>query len=154
VSFFEVDHPATSAAKALGIASVGQRKNLIQIAADLGTQTLSRVLEDEGRWDESKRSVVLAEGLLQYLEHEDVRDLFCEAARSTGAGSRIVFSHAIPDQLRLLHAMLRLVGEPFASRVRSEDLPEYIDGTGWSVVSEVDTDANHGLERYAVADRL
>ena len=154
VLFFEIDHPATSAAKAAGIADVGPRENLIQIPADLGELTLSNVLSSESRWDGSKRSVVLAEGLLQYLEDEEVRQLLGEAARCTGPGSRIVFTHAIPDELKFVHVMLRLVGEPFRSAVSSEDLPKYVEGTGWTVTSEVDTDPAHAMERYAVADRL
>jgi hypothetical protein len=38
--------------------------------------------------------------------------------------------------------------------VRSEDLPGYIKDTGWAMISDVDTDAAHGIERYAVAERL
>jgi len=49
--------------------------------------------------------------------------------------------------------MVRLVGEPWKSTVRSEDLPEYVEGTGWAVTSDVDTDSAHGVERYAVAER-
>ena len=49
--------------------------------------------------------------------------------------------------------ILRVVGEPIRSAVLSEDLPEYIKGTGWAIISEVDTDPAHGIERYAVAER-
>ncbi len=154
VRFFEVDHPATSAAKARGITEVGHRENMIQIAADLGEQALSKVLADDGRWNPSQRSAVLVEGLLQYLGHEDVRKLFTESARCTTPGSRIIFTHAIPDSRKLLPMILRVIGEPFKSAIRSEDLPEYIKGTGWIMASEVDANPAHGTERYAFADRL
>ncbi len=154
VNFFEIDHPATSAAKAKGVAVVGQPENMTMIAADLGERTLSNVLSEDARWDVSQRSVVVAEGLFLYLSDEEVRGLLTETAKNTPPGSRIVFSHRIPDELKLLHVMLRLVAEPFKSAVRSEDLPEYIEGTGWAVISDVDTDPAHGIERYGVAERI
>ncbi len=153
VRFFEVDHPATSEAKARGMALVGQPDNMLQIAADLGERPLSKVLSEDGRWDPSRRSVLVAEGLLQYLEDEDVRGLLAEAGTCTPRGSRIVLTHALPDRLRVMQMMLRVVAEPFRSAVRSEDLPGYVEGTGWVVISDVDTDPAHGIERYAVAER-
>jgi methyltransferase (TIGR00027 family) len=153
VQFFEIDHPATSAAKAKGVTAEGQPENMIQIAADLGERDLSKVLSENDRWDSSLSSVVLAEGLLQYLTDEEVDGLFREAAACTAPGSRIAFSHMIPDERKLIPMILRLIGEAFRSAVRSEDLPQYIKATGWDIVSEVDTDPAHGIERYAVAKR-
>jgi methyltransferase (TIGR00027 family) len=153
VQFFEVDHPATSAAKARGIALEGQRGNMIQIAADLSEHALSRVLSEDGRWQTSLPSMLVVEGLLQYLTDDEVRGLFGGAAACTPPGSRIAFTHGIPGERKLLSTLVRLVGEPWKSDVRSEDLPEYIEGTGWAVTSDVDTDSAHGVERYAVAER-
>jgi O-methyltransferase involved in polyketide biosynthesis len=126
---------------------------MIQIAADLGERALSKILSQDGRWDASQPSVLLAEGLFQYLENEEVRGLLAEAAACTTPGSRIVFTHKIPDERKVLPMLLRLIGEPFKSAVRSEHLPEYIEGTGWAVISDVDTNSAHGIERYAVAER-
>jgi hypothetical protein len=153
VRFFEVDHPATSAAKAKGVALEGQPPNMIQIAADLGEHSLSKVLAQESDWQDSQPSVLLAEGLLQYLSDEEVHGLLREAADCTPPGSRIIFTHAIPDERKLLQMILRVTGEPFRSAVASADLPAYIEGTGWTLLSEVDDDPAHGIERYAVAER-
>ncbi len=153
VRFFEVDHPTTSAAKAKGVAEIGRPENMVQIAADLGEQALSKVLSEDGRWDASRPSVTLAEGLLQYLTDDEVRGLLQEAAACTSPGSRLVFTHAIPGERRILSTMVRLIGEPWRSTVRSEDLPRYVEGTGWTVISDVDAEAAHGVERYAVAER-
>ncbi|MEO2194732.1 MAG: SAM-dependent methyltransferase [bacterium] len=153
IQFFEVDHPATSAAKARGIALEGQPANMIQIAADLGKQALSKVLSEDARWQSSVPSVLLAEGLFQYLTDDEVRGLLSDAATCTSPGSRFVFSHAIPGERVLLSFLTRLIAEPWKSAVRSEDLPEYVEGTGWKVISDVDTDSAHGVERYAVSER-
>lgn len=153
VQFFEIDHPATSAAKARGVTAEGQPENMIQIAADLGEHALSKVLSKNDRWDASQPSVIVAEGLLQYLTDEEVCGLFREVAGCTAPHSRIAFTHMPPDPRKLMPMVLRLIGEPFRSAVRSEDLPDYIDGTGWAIISEVDSDPAHGIERYAVAER-
>jgi methyltransferase (TIGR00027 family) len=153
VQFFEVDHPATSAAKAKGIALEGQPTNMIQIAADLGERPLSKVLSEEGRWETSRPSVLVAEGLFQYLTDEEVRVLLAEAAACTSPGSRFVFTHAIPGYRRMVSILTYLIGESWKFAVQSEDLPEYVKGTGWTMISDVDTDSAHGVERYAVADR-
>jgi methyltransferase (TIGR00027 family) len=151
VQFFEVDHPATSAAKASGIARIGQPENMIQIAADLSENTLSNVLMTNDHWDASHLSVLVAEGLLQYLKDEEVHSLFTDAASCVPSASLILFTHAIPKEYRILQMILRLISEPFQSAVHSEDLPDYISGTGWTVASDVDKDPAHGIERYAVA---
>ncbi|MFA9412616.1 MAG: class I SAM-dependent methyltransferase [Deltaproteobacteria bacterium] len=153
VRFVEIDHPSTSVAKARGIEKVGQPENMIQIAADLGERSLPKVLSEDGHWDASQRSVVVAEGLFQYLTDEEVRGLLTDAAACTSPGSRIAFSHAIPGDRKLLSALVRLISEPWKSEVRSEDLPSYVDGTGWAMISDVDDDAEHGVERYGVAER-
>lgn len=52
-----------------------------------------------------------------------------------------------------LSIMTGLIGESWRSAVQSEDLPEYAQGTGWMMISDVDSDSAHGVERYAVAER-
>jgi len=153
LQFFEVDHPATSAAKARGVALEGQPANMTQIAADLGERALSDVLSEDGRWQSSLPSVLLAEGLFQYLTDDEMRGLLLDAAACTSPGSRFAFSHAIPGQRKMVSILTGLIAEPWKSAVRSEDLPEYVEGTGWSMISDVDTDSAHGVERYAVAER-
>lgn len=153
VRFFEVDHPATSAAKANGIALEGQPANLHQIAADLGERRLPEVLTEDERWDSSGTSVLVAEGVFQYLTEDEVGGLLEDAAVCASPGSRFVFTHAIPGDRKLLKLLTGMVAEPWKSAVRSEDLPEVLEGTGWTRISEVDTDAAHGVERYAVVER-
>jgi len=98
--------------------------------------------------------VLVAEGLFQYLTDDEVHRLLRDAAKCTPPGSRLAFTHVIPAERKLLSFLLRLVAEPWQSAVRSEDLPEYVEGTGWSILSGVDDDAAHGVERYAVAGRV
>jgi hypothetical protein len=112
-----------------------------------------RRLSEDGRWSTSLPSVLLAEGLFQYLTDGEVRGLLAEAATCTAPGSRLVFTHAIPGYRRMVTFLTGLIGERWKSAVQSEDLPEYVEGTGWTIVSEVNTNPAHGVERYAVAER-
>ena len=153
VQFFEVDHPATSSAKAKGVALEGQPANRIQIAADLGEHALPKGLSEDGRWRTDLPSVLVAEGLFQYLSDDEIRGLLSDAAACTSPGSRFVFTHAIPGTSKWVPILTRLISEPWKSSIRSEDLPEYVEGTGWTMISDVDSDQAHGVERYAVAER-
>ena len=74
-------------------------------------------------------------------------------AACTSVGSRFVFTHAKPGYRKLVAFLTSLFAEPWLSAVESEDLPEYVQGTGWKIISDVDTDEAHGVERYAVAER-
>jgi methyltransferase (TIGR00027 family) len=153
VQFFEVDHPATSAAKAKGVDELGRPANITLIAADLGERPLSKVMAESDRWDASKRSVLVAEGLLQYLDTASIHGLLREAAACTPPGSRLALTHMLPEVSPLSRRLARLIGEPFLSFVASEDLPEFVQGTGWSVISPIDKDGAHGMERYALLER-
>lgn len=153
VQFFEVDHPSTSVAKARGIAAQGQPANMYQMAADLSERSLKKVLSEDGRWQFSQPSLIMAEGLFQYLTDEEVRGLLSDAAACASLGSLIAFTHAIPDVRKIFSFILSLIGESWKSAVRSEDLPEYVKGTGWAIISDVDSESAHGVERYAIAKR-
>jgi methyltransferase (TIGR00027 family) len=153
VEFVEVDHPATGAAKAKGIAAIGGPPNMLQILVDLGERSLEETLFAEHRFAPETPSVFVAEGLLQYLSDDEVEGLLRTAAAVAPPGSRFVLTHAIPGTARWVLGLASLIGEPWRSAVSSGALPEYVRGSGWSVITPVDDDASHGLERYAVAER-
>jgi methyltransferase (TIGR00027 family) len=153
VAFFEVDHPSTSAAKVKGVEKVGQPKNMQLIAADLSERSLLEVMGGRDGWDPTGRSVLVAEGLLQYLDDDTVLGLLRDAAACTAPGSRFALTHMIPEVGKAARRLVGLIGEPFLSFVTSEGLPEFVYGTGWTVISGVDANPEHGMERYAVLER-
>jgi methyltransferase (TIGR00027 family) len=153
VEFFEVDHPATSAAKARGVTQEGQPENMTLLAADLNETPLSVLMQKTERWDTSPQSVVVAEGLFIYLKADVVLQVFREVAACTGPGTRVAFSHGVMiKKHRFANAMLRLIGEPWLSSCASADLPEYI-GPGWSVIATQGADSASNLEAYAVVEK-
>jgi methyltransferase (TIGR00027 family) len=163
VNFFEIDHPATARLKAKGIDAMGMRDNLCLISEDLGKRKLADVLKTNESWDQSARTVIIAEGLLMYLPPDAVRDLFCQCAVAAGVGSRIAFSYILtgvdgrPDAGRWTGLMLwlqKIVGEPWTWSIRPEELGLFLEETGWTIaMAQVGTDRKHGVEFYAVASK-
>ncbi len=151
--FFEVDHPATSAAKAKGVAQEGQPENMVLLAADLNETRLSVVMKVAESWDTRAQTIVVAEGLFIYLEKEEVLEVFREVAVSTGSGTRVVFSHGITvEEHRFANALLRVTGEPWLSWCVSADLPEYV-GPGWLVIATRELRTRRDIEGFAVAEK-
>ena len=163
VNFFEIDHPATARLKDRGIDAMGRRKNLCLIAEDLGKRELVDVLKTNNSWDQSARTVIVAEGLVMYLPPEAVLDLFCQCAVVSGVGSRIAFSYiptgadGRPDAGRWTGLMLwlqKVVGEPWTWSIRPEELGLFLEETGWTIaLDQVETARKHGVEFYAVATK-
>jgi len=163
VRFFEIDHPATGRRKAQGIDSLGPRDNLHLIQADLGDRRLEDVLAASESWNSTAQSVVIAEGLTQYLAPAAVRDLFTQCAAITGAGSRVVFTYVgagddgRPDVGRwtgLTLWLLNASGEPWLWSARPDELPQFLSTTGWEYTPEfMDTSSRCGVEFHAVASK-
>jgi len=163
VNFFEIDHPATACLKARGIDAMGRRDNLCLIAEDLGKHKLSDVLKTNELWDQSARTVIIAEGIVMYLPPEAVRDLFCQSAVITGVGSRIAFTYiptgadGRPDVGRWTWLMMwlqRVAGEPWVWSIRPEELGLFLKESGWiNDPEQVGTTGKHGVEFYAVATK-
>ena len=163
VNFFEIDHPATARLKAKGIEAMGQRDNLFLIAEDLGKRKLADVLKSEAAWDQNAPTVIVAEGLVMYLDPEAVRDLFCQCAAMVGVGSRIAFTYiptgadGRPDAGPWTGLMLWLQkagGEPWNWSIRPEELGSFLEESGWtSFPEQVETASKRGVEFFAVATK-
>ena len=163
VNFFEIDHPATARLKARGIKAMGARDNLNLIAEDLSIRKLADILKAKELWDQSARTIIIAEGLVMYLPFSAVQDLFCQCAIVTGGGSRIAFTyiptgaHGRPDAGRWTGLMLwlqKVIGEPWLWSIRPEDLTGFFTETGWTSAPEMAQSTDkHGVEFYAVATK-
>jgi O-methyltransferase involved in polyketide biosynthesis len=138
-----------------------ERDNLCLIAQDLGERKLGDVLKTIESWDQSARTVIVAEGLVMYLPPEAVRDLFCQCARIAGIGSRIAFTYIPtgaddqPDAGRWTGLMLwlqKVSGEPWLWSIRPEKLGSFLKETGWTKSRElVEGSDRHGVEFFSVA---
>jgi len=163
VNFFEIDRPATARLKAKGLEKMGRRDNVHLIPADLGKRKLVDVLEGNGAWDTTARTVIVAEGLLMYLPPEAVRDLFGQCAAITGTGSRMAFTYinrggdgrpAVGRWTWLVLWLLKVGGEPWLWSIPPEDIGPFLDKNGWKNAPDlVRTSVQHGVEFFCVATR-
>ena len=160
VNFFEIDHPATGRLKTRGIETMGTRQNLSLIATDLGERKLVDVMQTNGLWDRNARTVIIAEGLVMYLPHDAVHDMFCQCAAITGAGSKACFSYIpmgadgrpyVGRFTGLMLWLMKVVGEPLLWSIKPEQLGAFLEGSGWTDVTKMaGVTGKYGVEFFCV----
>ncbi|MFH1723902.1 MAG: SAM-dependent methyltransferase [Elusimicrobiota bacterium] len=142
VTFVEADHPATHAVKRPAVEAMGAtRANLHMLGVDLASTTLRAALSPSGLWKTDARGVIVAEGVLMYLQEAAVSSLLEDARHSVGAGSRLLFTYLKKDaagRIRvgrlgfLMRASLRVIGEALNWGVRDRDeLRKLLELRGW-----------------------
>ncbi len=96
VRFVEVDHPATQSLKRHAVEQLGLPPNVQLYPADLAETPLPEVL-DARDWDRGARSVVIIEGMLMFLDGNEIADFLRGTADVMGHGSRLVGTYLLPD---------------------------------------------------------
>jgi methyltransferase (TIGR00027 family) len=147
VTFWEVDHPATSRVKEQALKTMGQARNLHTLSIDLTTDKLSDRLQQRIYYNPTMPTVVVMEGLLMYLTAAEVRMLFTDVAQSVGPGSIVAFDFLdwryedncldIGLWSKFLLKYYRDLGEPLQWGCDPAKLPEFFAGTRWTVATEV-----------------
>jgi methyltransferase (TIGR00027 family) len=148
VTCVEVDAPATAEPKRAGLGGADLlRSNLHVVAADLSHQSLADVLPPA--WRRDARTVVVAEGLLMYLDVAPVRQFFAAVRRLTGPGSRLAFTLADADERgdprllipldRIVRPLLRLAGEALRWGIQPTALPAFLTEQGYRLLDQPDT---------------
>lgn len=122
VAFFEIDHPATQQVKQRACEQLNlNAQNICFIEADLDKDPLHGRLSAESLWNRHVPTVVIAEGLLMYLDQRIIGRVLSSIAAHTGSSSRLLCSclgaddHGTPKlgkTPRLAQATLRAFGEP------------------------------------------
>ena len=140
--------------KRRGVEAIGARENLHLAAADLAVVPLSAAMRRSPGWDPEVRTIMVAEGLLMYLDDAQIRGLFEELGACTGPDSLVAFSHllSLDAASPAEHLGLRLMGEPWLSAVSRVALPAYVASFGWRVVHQ-DDGPEQALEGFATAER-
>ncbi|MGK4006886.1 SAM-dependent methyltransferase [Sorangium sp. So ce1036] len=150
VTCVEIDAPATAEPKRAGLRAAGaERDSLHLCAADLSTRPLAEALRATP-WRSDARSVVVAEGLLMYLDAAVVRGLLAAVRGCAGPGSRLAFSSIFADDAgrprvggvgvldRPMRAALRLAGEPMRWGIRPEAVRAFVEPAGYRVLEQPD----------------
>jgi methyltransferase (TIGR00027 family) len=141
VTFVEVDHPASQGMKREAVDRISAgRPNLHLLPVDLEASDLAETLAAHPGWRGDARTMVVAEGVLEYLAAETVVRVFDAVARATGPGSRFLFAYALQDETgrvrigkvtRLQGAMMKASGEGLRWGVREGDLETFLEAQGY-----------------------
>ncbi|NOG98353.1 MAG: SAM-dependent methyltransferase [Ignavibacteriae bacterium] len=161
VKFFEIDHPNTAISKLEGLVKLGKSNNHFVIPEDLSKKTLSEVLGANDSWNKTEKTIITAEGLLQYLPPSSVQNLFEQCSKITGDKSRIAFTYVgkgsdgrpyAGPRTGLMLWLLKISGEPWLWAANLNELKELLFSSGWQY-SEKLTGENikRGIEYFACA---
>jgi methyltransferase (TIGR00027 family) len=138
VRYYEVDHPATQAAKR-DHAPDGDGPTYV--AADLAAVGLDDVLTEAGL-QPSRPSVMCCEGITMYLTAVAVRQLLASLAAIAAQGSRLGVEFGAEvvterDPHRLLRRVTRLwherAGEPIVTELDPSEAPDLLTECGWTI---------------------
>lgn len=156
VTFFEIDHPATQDDKPAKAPEGGP----VYVAADVTDPQLAAKLHEAG-FQTDQPSAFALEGLIAYLNKDDVTALFARLADLASADSRMAvsFDNGFQNQRffsRYARAYYKRAGEPWRFRLPSADAPSFLADTGWTISSLLagsDLDKEH-LSQTKLAGRL
>jgi methyltransferase (TIGR00027 family) len=156
VAVFEVDHPATQAAKRRILARASGRlpANVAFVPVVFGTDDPARALAGRG-FVSGAPTLVLWEGVTNYLGPEAVDATFRFLASATGSGSPVLFTYvdrgildgsAVFDGAETTMRAVRRVGEPFTFGLKPAEVPGYLAQRGLAL--ESDTVVRDAAERF------
>lgn len=135
VTFVDLDHPSTMRLKKQGVATLGAaRDNLHLAAVDLSTDTLEDTLVSIDAWRPDAPSVVIAEGVLMYLDPSDVVGFLGAVRRVSAPGSRLVVTLIEERVSPWLRFSLRMVGETLRWGIARDAVPSFLSKHGFALI--------------------
>jgi len=161
VTFWTVDHPATSKVFERGLEQLKQRpQNLHTLAIDLTHSKLQDLLTKMIYYSPTASTMVIMEGLSFYLSSVELQNLFEDIRHVVGVGSRVGFDFFEPNQHNqpnmgplsgFVQLLLKTIKEPMKWSIRKEELSSFFADTNWKVVTPV---ASMGIERLAAVQLM
>ncbi|MEV0718994.1 SAM-dependent methyltransferase [Asanoa sp. NPDC050611] len=155
---FELDHPATSAAKQAALSAAG---------LDTGAVTFVPVDLAAGdplpAFDRSRPTFVSWLGVVMYLAPDEVARTVAMLADTLAPGSELVFDHMLPPELRdaagndyarQVGAVAAADGEPWRSTFAPAEVADLLTARGWKVTAQPDARATVPPETWERADAL
>jgi methyltransferase (TIGR00027 family) len=148
VPVFEVDHPATQAAKRSVAESLGlSTATVTYVAVDFEHQSLEQELR-AGGLGTGLPSLFIWEGVTNYLSDSAVDETLLTIGRIGGPGSVLVFTYidagvldgsvSFPEARRWL-ARVRRAGEPWIFGLAPGDVASFLGDRGFVLASDVST---------------
>jgi methyltransferase (TIGR00027 family) len=149
VSFLEVDHPASQAAKLHLLPSEAKEpKNLHFCALDFAQADIASGLRACDGFLQDVKTVFIAEGLLMYLPVEAVQSLF-ETMRAVAPDCDIAFSaidigvEGRPElrrSMRIVQWWLARISEPFRWGIHRDEVGPFLNQFGLTLVDRAGAD--------------
>lgn len=144
---FEIDHPATQAAKRRGLARrlATLPAGIRLVPGDLAEVSLDALLDGAG-FDRNTPAFFLWEGVTNYLSEAAVDATLAAVARVAAARSRLLFTyvhHAVIDGsaafpgTERIAATLRRAGEPWTFGLDPAAVPEFLAARGFSLLEDL-----------------
>jgi methyltransferase (TIGR00027 family) len=137
VAYYEVDHPATQAAKRARLRD--EPVAVHRAPADLRTDSLASALENSP-FDATRPAFFLWEGVTMYLEPDDIDRTLRSIAEVAAPGSLLALDATSPPERRkdtlASHVRRRLVaraGEPFRFTASVSEITDRMSRHGWTV---------------------
>jgi methyltransferase (TIGR00027 family) len=164
VPVFEVDQPATQAAKQAALASLGiDTADVTFVPVDLAAGAPLPTSLAAAGFDRSRRTFVTWLGVVMYLSPPEVEHTVAELADTLAPGSELVFDHMLPADLRdtdgndyaaQVSAMAAAGGEPWRSTWSPDEAAAMLTKHDWRVLAQPDARTAVPAELWDRADAL
>jgi methyltransferase (TIGR00027 family) len=142
VNFIEIDHPATQKVKAAALDKANAKgSNMHFLSVDFSCQDLQGRLGEFAGFEPSRKTLFICEGVLMYLDVNDVNHLFKSIQKLTGDGTEFLFSTLEPRKSPkntipgLLYYHLKFIGEPINWDIDSDKMADFIKPHGCELKS-------------------
>lgn len=136
---FEVDHPDSQRRKRERAASLQPAAREIRfVPVDFTRDRLADALAAAGH-DPAQPTTWVWEGVVMYLERADIEATLRVVQTRSAAGSHLIILYTSPSLIRkAVGVVLGLIGEPFRSSFRAEQMRTLLEGFCFSVVHDDD----------------
>lgn len=156
LTVFELDHPATQAAKQVLLSkhNITPPENLIYVPVDFKHSSAGQALA-QSAFDGRRKAFYSWLGTTPYLPNEDTLATLQSIRACSCQGSEIVFDYLAPDEClrpedrELMKQLKRFTArsdEPLVGEFHPHNLAETVEGLGFSVVENIGPDQLH--KRY------
>jgi methyltransferase (TIGR00027 family) len=163
IRIFEVDHPASQAAKLAKLRSIFGTlpAHVNYVAVDFNTQTLEDRLPAAG-YASNLKTLFVWQGVTQYLTPAAVDSTLAFIASHSAVGSSVIFDYMYPT---LLDGTIKrgdvsrirregwTTGEPLIFRIREGTVKEFLEQRGFADVQDVDTKSLHELYFHGASEK-
>lgn len=136
----EIDHPASQAAKQHALQGEVLSERFALLPVDFGRTSIANELPTLDLFDAELPTALICEGVLVYLQPDDVKDMFVSLREMLPSGTRLVFTFLArnsPTGIKpygpLLGLYLKFAQEPIAFQIEPADLAGFLEPLGWDV---------------------